>query len=76
MINAKNILIGTVAGNVTFWKPSRRWEDNIKRNLKEIEWIQLYQFRAECRALVNTVMSFREFVDQLRDYQLLKNLVS
>jgi hypothetical protein len=42
----------------------RRWEDNIKANLQEMEgggmdWIELDQDRDRWRALVNTVKKFR-----------------
>jgi hypothetical protein len=45
-------------------RPRRRWEDNIKMDLREIEidwanWIQLAQDRVQWRACVNTVMSLR-----------------
>jgi hypothetical protein len=45
-------------------RPRRRWEDNIKMDLKEIgfdyvDWIHLVQDRDRWRALVNTVMRLR-----------------
>ena len=45
-------------------RPRRRWEDNIKMDLQEVEygnmdWIQLAQDRDRWRALVNAVMNFR-----------------
>jgi hypothetical protein len=45
-------------------RPRRRWEDNIKMDLREIgidgaNWIQLAQERVQWRAFVNTVMSLR-----------------
>ena len=43
--------------------PRRRWEDNIKMDLQEVEgggdWMELAQDRDRWRALVNTVMNFR-----------------
>jgi len=49
-----------------FWlgRPRRRWEDNIKMNLREIgiysaNWIQLAQNRAQWRAFINTMMNLR-----------------
>jgi hypothetical protein len=44
-------------------RPRRRWEDNIKMDLREMgingaNWIQLAQDRVQCRACVNTVMNF------------------
>jgi len=43
--------------------PRRRWEDNIKMNLREIglegvEWIHLAQDRDQCRAFANTARNF------------------
>ena len=41
----------------------RRWEDNIKMDLREVggggDWMELNQDRDRWRALVNTVMNFR-----------------
>jgi hypothetical protein len=46
------------------WKTRRRWEDNIKMNLREIgidgaNWIRLAKDRVRWRAFVNTVMNIR-----------------
>jgi hypothetical protein len=43
-------LLGKSEGKITFGRPSRRWEDNIKMVLKEMEcgfmdWIELAQDR-------------------------------
>jgi hypothetical protein len=45
-------------------RPRRRWEDNIKMNLREIgidgaNWVQLAQNRIQWRSPVNTVMNLR-----------------
>jgi hypothetical protein len=45
-------------------RPGRRWEDNIKMDLRDIgcdgmDWIDLAQERDHWRALVNTVMNLR-----------------
>jgi hypothetical protein len=60
----------------------RRWEDNIKQDLREIgidgaNWIQLAQDRVQWRAFVNTVMNLRVpksriLFDKLSDNQLFK----
>jgi hypothetical protein len=45
-------------------RPRRRWEDNIRMDVKEIgwkgvEWIHLSQDRDKWRDLVSTVMNLR-----------------
>jgi hypothetical protein len=45
-------------------RPRRRWEDNIRMDLREIgingaNWIQLAQDRVQWRACVNMVMNLR-----------------
>jgi hypothetical protein len=45
-------------------RPRRRWEDNIKMDLREIgfgdvDWIHLARDRDTWRAVVNTVMNLR-----------------
>jgi hypothetical protein len=45
-------------------RPSSKWEDNIKINLRDIrwgnmDWIHLAQHRDQWKALVNTVMNLR-----------------
>jgi hypothetical protein len=45
-------------------RPKRRWEDNIKMNLRETgidgaNWIRLARDRVQCWAFVNTVMNLR-----------------
>jgi hypothetical protein len=58
------ILIGRPEGKRLLERPRRRWEDNIKMNLREIgidgaNWIQLAQDRVQWQACVNTVMNLR-----------------
>jgi hypothetical protein len=57
---AHNILVGRPEGKRPLGRSSRRWEDNIKMDLREIgfgdvDWINLAQDRDRRRALVNTV---------------------
>jgi hypothetical protein len=61
---AYNILVGRPEGRGPLGRPRRRWEDNIKMDLREIEfgdvdWIHWAQDRGRWRALVNTVMDLR-----------------
>ena len=57
-------LVGKREGKRPLGRPRRRWEDNIKMDLQEVEsgcgdWMELAQDRDRCRALVSTVMNFR-----------------
>jgi hypothetical protein len=56
------ILVGEPEGKRPLGRPRRRWEDNIRMDLREIGcggmgWIDLAQDRDQWRALVNTVMN-------------------
>jgi hypothetical protein len=58
------VLVGRPEGKRPLGRHRRRWEDNIKMDLKEIgingaNWIQLAQDRVQWRACVNTVMNLR-----------------
>jgi hypothetical protein len=58
------VFTGRLEGKRPLGGPRRRWEDNIKLDLKEIgidaaNWIQLDQDRVQWRAFVNTVMNLR-----------------
>jgi hypothetical protein len=60
--NAYRILVGKPEGKIPLGRPRRRWEDNIKMDLREIgwggmDWIDVAQDRDQWRALVNTVMN-------------------
>jgi hypothetical protein len=62
--NIYNILIGRPEGRRPLGRHRRRWENNIKMDLREIgfqdvDWIHLAQDRDRWRALVNTVMNLR-----------------
>jgi hypothetical protein len=57
------ILNGKAEGKTLLGRPKRKWEDNIKVCIKEIEhedvgWINLAQHRDQLRAVVNTVLKF------------------
>jgi hypothetical protein len=53
---------GPPEGKRPLGRPRRRWEDNIKLDIREIgidgsNWTQLAQDRVQWRACVNTVMN-------------------
>jgi hypothetical protein len=52
------VLVGRPEGKRPLGKPSRRWKDSIKPDLRA-NWIKLAQDRFRWRALVNTVMNLR-----------------
>jgi hypothetical protein len=54
---------GETRGKEPLGRPWRRWQDNIKMDLREVEWRDIYwislsQGRDRWRALVNAVMNF------------------
>jgi hypothetical protein len=58
------VLVVRPEGRRPLERPRRRWEDNIKMDLREIgidgaNWIRLAQDRVQWRAFVNTVMNIR-----------------
>ena len=58
------VLVGKPEGKRPPGRPRRRWEDNIKMDLQEVEcggvdWMELAQDRDRWRALVNAVMNLR-----------------
>jgi hypothetical protein len=58
------VLVGRPEGKRPLGRPRRRWEYNIKMDLREIvideaNWIQLAQDRVQWRACVNTVLNLR-----------------
>ena len=59
-----SVLVGKPEGKSPFGRPRRRWENNIKMNLQEVEcggmdWIDLAQDRDRWWALVNALMYLR-----------------
>jgi hypothetical protein len=81
--NACRILVGKSEGKRRLGRQRRRWVDNIKMDLGDIEWdgrdwIELAQDRDQWRALVNTVMKFLvpyncwKFSECLHNWQLLR----
>jgi hypothetical protein len=64
MRNAYKILVEKAEGKRPLGRPGRRWEDNIKLDLREIglervNWINLAQDRDQWRSLENTVMNLQ-----------------
>jgi hypothetical protein len=58
------VLVGRPEGKRPLGRPRRRWENNIKMDLREtgidgVNWIQLAQDRVQWRTFVNTVMNLR-----------------
>jgi hypothetical protein len=76
-------LVGGTEGKRPLGRPRRRWEDNIKMDLREIgidgaNWIQLAQDRVQWCDFLNTMMNLRDpkrkqdFFFFLSDNQLFK----
>jgi hypothetical protein len=62
--NMYRVLMGKPEGKKPLGRPSRRWEDRIRMDLREIgwgsvDWIQLAQDRDWWGAFVDTVMNLR-----------------
>jgi hypothetical protein len=58
------VLVGKPEGERPLGRPRHRWEDGIRKAVREIgwgsvEWIQMAQYRGRWRALVNMVMNLR-----------------
>ena len=62
--SAFKILTGKPTGKIPLGKPRRRWEDNIRMELKEIDintrnWVDSAQDRNYWRALVNEALNLQ-----------------
>jgi len=58
------VLVGKPEGRRRLGRPRRRWVDNIRKDLQEVEcgymdWIGLAQDRGRWRTLVSAVMNLR-----------------
>jgi hypothetical protein len=58
------IFVGRPEGKIPLGRRRRRWDDNIKMDLREVgingtNWIRLVQNRVQWRAFVNTEMNLR-----------------
>jgi hypothetical protein len=64
MRNSYSILVGRPEEKRPLGKPGRRWEGNIRINVREIgwedaDWIHMAQDSDQWRALMNTIMKLR-----------------
>ena len=62
--HAYRVLVGKPESKRPFGRPIRRWEDNIKMDLREVgcdprDWIILAEDRDQWRAYVRAVMNLR-----------------
>ncbi|KAJ4428714.1 hypothetical protein ANN_25707, partial [Periplaneta americana] len=69
--NAYRVLVGRPEGKRPLGRPRRRWEDNIKMDLREVgyddrDWINLAQDRDRWRAYVRAAMNLRSEGKQKR----------
>jgi len=55
--------VGKPEGKRPLGRPRRRWEDNIKMDLREVggvgDWMELAQDKHRWQAIVSTVMNLR-----------------
>ncbi|KAJ4429015.1 hypothetical protein ANN_26011 [Periplaneta americana] len=63
--NAYRVLVGRPEGKRPLGRPRRRWEDNIKMDLRNVgyddrDWINLAQDRDQWRAYVRAAMNLRD----------------
>ncbi|KAJ4426318.1 hypothetical protein ANN_27132 [Periplaneta americana] len=70
--NAYRVLVGRPAGKRPLERPRRRWEDNIKMDLREVgydgrDWINLAQDRDQWRAYVRATMNLRSLKANKRE---------
>ena len=62
--NAYKVLVGKPESKRPFGRPRRRWEDNIKMDVREVgcdprDWITPAEDRDQWRAYVRAVMNLR-----------------
>jgi hypothetical protein len=57
-----SVLVGKPEGKRSLGRPRRRWEDDIKMDLREVgcgDWMELAEDRDRWQALVSTVRNLR-----------------
>jgi hypothetical protein len=69
--------VGKPGGKRSLGRPRRRWEDNIRMNLREIgwggmDWIVLAQDRDQWRALVNACEHGNEPSGSIKCWKILE----
>ncbi|KAJ4434083.1 hypothetical protein ANN_16403 [Periplaneta americana] len=74
--NAYRVLVGRPEGKRPLGRPRRRWEDNIKMDLREVgyddrDWINLAQDRDQWRAYVRAAMNLRSLMLAGSEFQSL-----
>ena len=57
--NAYRVLVGNPESKRPLGKPSRRWDDNIKMDLREVTVIDLAEDRDQWRAHIRELMNLR-----------------
>ncbi|KAJ4435345.1 hypothetical protein ANN_17958 [Periplaneta americana] len=72
--NAYRVLVGRPEGKRPLGRPRRRWEDNIKMDLREVgyddrDWLNLAQDRDRWRAYVRAAMNLRQSAISLGQYR-------
>ncbi|KAJ4427519.1 hypothetical protein ANN_25167 [Periplaneta americana] len=75
--NAYRVLVGRPEGKKPLGRPRRRWEDDIKMDLREVgyddrDWINLAQDRDRWRAYVRAAMNLETWTLTLREGQRLR----
>ena len=68
--NAYRILVGKLEEKRPLGRPNRRWEDNIKMDLREVDcdpgdWLAIAEDRDQLRAYVRAVINLRFLKSQL-----------
>ncbi|KAJ4435742.1 hypothetical protein ANN_18359 [Periplaneta americana] len=77
--NAYRVLVGRPEGKRPLGRPRRRWEDNIKMDLREVgyddrDWLNLAQDRDRWRAYVRAAMNLRFRIIEAGDESIGKSV--